>query len=107
MGIFTSQAIAVEAVSKTPRLGGCWRLQLSRIYLTSTASACFFLLFTVCSYNAQEDELRGTNVCLFANEDFSIVESVAIGPLEPDYGFSSVRGTLIRERGEHIIITGN
>ncbi|CAJ1350384.1 unnamed protein product [Effrenium voratum] len=46
---------------------------------------------SVNAYTPTEDETRGTNVLLLAAEDFSRIETLHIGPLEPEWGFAAVR----------------
>ena len=43
------------------------------------------------AYTPLADETRGTNVLLLADENFSTIEQLNIGPLEPDWGFAAVR----------------
>lgn len=43
------------------------------------------------TYNDKEDEKKGTNLLLRANEDFSQVFLSTIGPLKPTHGFSSFK----------------
>ena len=43
------------------------------------------------AYSPVADETRGTNLLLLATEDFSIIDQLRIGPLEPDWGFAAVR----------------
>lgn len=43
------------------------------------------------AYSPVADETRGTNILLLATEDFSALEQLHIGPLEPDWGFAAVR----------------
>lgn len=43
------------------------------------------------AYSPVADETRGTNILLLATEDFSVLEQLHIGPLEPDWGFAAVR----------------
>ena len=42
-------------------------------------------------YSPTADETRGSNLLLLANEDVSVVETVRVGPLEPEWGFAAVR----------------
>jgi hypothetical protein len=40
------------------------------------------------------DELLGTNILIFAEENFSEfadLEMIRVGPLEPDWGYTSVK----------------
>ena len=43
------------------------------------------------AYSPVADETRGTNLLLLATEDFSIIDQLRIGPLEPDWGFAAIR----------------
>ncbi|CAK9029708.1 unnamed protein product [Durusdinium trenchii] len=43
------------------------------------------------SYSPTADETRGTNVLLLADENFSTIEALSVGPLEPDWGFAALR----------------
>ncbi|KAK2709864.1 soluble calcium-activated nucleotidase 1-like [Artemia franciscana] len=43
------------------------------------------------SYNEEDDENRGTNLMLIANEDFSDVEVKRVGTVTPTHGFSSLK----------------
>jgi|EP00945_MAST-04E_sp_MAST-4E-sp1_P006020 soluble calcium-activated nucleotidase 1 len=42
-------------------------------------------------YWPDDDETRGTNLLIVANEDFSRIDVKTVGPLEPEYGFTAVR----------------
>lgn len=42
-------------------------------------------------YTPESDETRGTNILLTASEDFTNIQVFHLGPLEPEWGFSSVR----------------
>lgn len=42
-------------------------------------------------YSPTADETRGTNLLLLANDDFSVIETLRIGPLEPEWGFAAIR----------------
>ena len=43
------------------------------------------------TYSPTADETRGTNLLLLANEDFSVIETLRVGPLEPEWGFAAIR----------------
>lgn len=43
------------------------------------------------TYNDKDDEKKGTNLLLRANEDFSEVHLTKVGPLLPTHGFSSLK----------------
>lgn len=42
------------------------------------------------AYDDAADEYRGTNLLLLVPEDFSNVTVLTVGPLEPEWGFSSI-----------------
>jgi soluble calcium-activated nucleotidase 1 len=42
-------------------------------------------------YHPDADETMGTNLLLIASDDFSHIDVRRVGPLESDYGFTSVR----------------
>ena len=42
-------------------------------------------------YTPEDDEIRGTNLLIIANEDFTDIKVKNIGPKEPEYGFSALR----------------
>eukprot|EP00931_Biecheleriopsis_adriatica_P047661 TRINITY_DN27497_c0_g1_i1.p1 TRINITY_DN27497_c0_g1~~TRINITY_DN27497_c0_g1_i1.p1 ORF type:complete len:398 (-),score=87.48 TRINITY_DN27497_c0_g1_i1:96-1139(-) len=42
-------------------------------------------------YTPESDETRGCNILLLASEDFSDIELLRIGPLEPEWGFTALR----------------
>jgi len=42
-------------------------------------------------YTPESDETRGTNMLLLASEDFTQIEVVRIGPVEPEWGFAALR----------------
>jgi soluble calcium-activated nucleotidase 1 len=42
-------------------------------------------------YSPDDDEMRGTNLLIIANEDFTDIKVSKIGPIEKQYGFTAVR----------------
>lgn len=42
-------------------------------------------------FEAVEDQFKGSNLLLIASADFSIIEIKTIGPLEREYGFTSLK----------------
>lgn len=42
-------------------------------------------------YSVKGDETRGSNILLIASEDFTTIDVKTVGPLEREWGFSSVR----------------
>jgi soluble calcium-activated nucleotidase 1 len=42
-------------------------------------------------WTERSDETRGTNVLLVADDTFSTIDAGTVGPLEPEWGFTSVR----------------
>ena len=43
------------------------------------------------AYSPVADERKGSNVLLLATEDFSQIERLTVGPLEPEWGFTALR----------------
>ena len=43
------------------------------------------------AYSPEADETKGSNVLLLATEDFSRIDRLHVGPLEPEWGFAALR----------------
>ena len=54
------------------------------------------------AYDDTEDERRGTNLILTANEDFSKVSARRVGKLTPERGFSSVK--FLPGTGDRVVV---
>lgn len=54
------------------------------------------------TYNDKEDEKKGTNILLKANEDFTKITMTNIGPKIPTHGFSSFK--FVPETADSIIV---
>jgi soluble calcium-activated nucleotidase 1 len=56
------------------------------------------------AYDDSADEHRGTNLLLLCSEDFANVTVLTVGPLEPEWGFSSV-ALVPGSNGKYLIAT--